>query len=60
MFRARGDTRVALASVLALAGKADEAAAEAAAGLSHFEAKGDISGAREARGRLSRFGVDIS
>jgi hypothetical protein len=59
-YRIRGDSRIFLAGMLALLGKADEATAEAVVGLSHFQAKGDLAGAREARERLARFGVDVT
>ena len=51
--------RIFLSGVLALAGRTDEAVAEALLGLSHFEAKGDVAGTREAHERLSRLGVDL-
>ena len=59
-YRVRGDVRIFLSGALALAGRTDEAVAEALVGLSHFEAKGDVAGTREARERLSRLGVDLS
>jgi tetratricopeptide (TPR) repeat protein len=58
-FRLRGDARVFLSGVLALAGRTDEAVAEARVGLSHFEAKGDVMGTLEARERLSGLGVEL-
>jgi class 3 adenylate cyclase/tetratricopeptide (TPR) repeat protein len=59
-YRIRGDARIFLSGVLALAGRMEDAVAEALVGLSHFEAKGDVAGTREARVRLSRIGVDIT
>jgi tetratricopeptide (TPR) repeat protein len=55
----RGNARIYLAGVLVLAGRTDEAAAEAAVALSHFEAKGDVAGAREARERLATLGIEV-
>jgi class 3 adenylate cyclase/tetratricopeptide (TPR) repeat protein len=59
-FRVRGDVRIFLSGVLALAGRMDEAAAEALVGLSHYEAKGDVMGTREARERLATLGIEVS
>jgi hypothetical protein len=46
-----------LAEMLALAGRMDEASEEAAAGLVHYDAKGDVTGAARARERLDELGI---
>ena len=55
----RAEPRLALAEVLALAGRRDEAVVVAVSGLCHFDEKGDVVGAVEARDRLSRVGVVV-
>jgi class 3 adenylate cyclase/tetratricopeptide (TPR) repeat protein len=54
---ARAWARLMLAETLALAGRMDEASEEAAAGLVHYDAKGDVTGAVRARERLDELGI---
>jgi hypothetical protein len=58
-YELRGNARLFLAEALVLAGSADDASAEAAAGLAHFDAKGDLSGAARARVRLAELGIEL-
>ena len=54
---ARAFSRAYLAEVLALSGRADEAAEVAAEAFGIFEAKGDVAGCAQFRSRLSSLGV---
>jgi len=58
-YEARSGARLMLAETLALADRMSEASAEAAAGLAHFEAKGDVTGAARARDRLVKLGIEV-
>ena len=58
--RARSYSRAYLAEVLALSGRADEAAEVAAEAFEIFEAKGDVAGAAQFRARLSSLGVEVA
>ncbi|MGH3136207.1 MAG: hypothetical protein ACRDPV_06920, partial [Gaiellaceae bacterium] len=53
----RGTARLFLSEALALAGRMGEASEEAAVGLAHYDAKGDVSSAALARERLDELGV---
>ena len=53
---ARAWARLMLAETLALAGRPEEASGEAATGLGHYDAKGDVTGAARARDRLAKLG----
>jgi tetratricopeptide (TPR) repeat protein len=55
----RGTSGLFLAEALSLAGRRDEASEEAALGLAHFDAKGDIASAAQARERLDGLGIPI-
>ena len=57
---ARAWSRLMLAETLALAGRMAEAVSEAATGLAHYEAKGDVTGAARARDRLAKLGIAVS
>ena len=57
---ARAWSRLILAETLALAGRMDEAVSEAATGVAHYEAKGDVTGAARARKRLGALGIDVA
>jgi hypothetical protein len=48
-----------LAETLTLAGRMEEAASEAAVGLAHYDAKGDVTGAARARARLAELRIDV-
>lgn len=56
----RGTARLFLSEALALAGRMDEASEEAAVGLAHFDAKGDIASAAQARERLDDLGIPVA
>jgi tetratricopeptide (TPR) repeat protein len=56
---ARAWARLMLAETLALAGRAGESSQEAAAGLAHYDAKGDLTGAARARERLVGLGIEV-
>ena len=56
----RGTARLFLSEALALAGRVDEASEEAAVGLAHFDAKGDIASAARARERLDDLGIPVA
>ena len=56
---ARAWARLMLAETLALAGRMNEAAEEAATGLAHYDAKGDATGAARARERLADLGIEV-
>jgi len=58
-YEVRGMARLFRAEALQLAGRADEASVEAAAGLAHFDTKGDVSGAARARERLAELGIRV-
>ncbi len=58
-YETRAWARLMLAETLALAGRMDEAVDEAAAGLAHHDAKGDVTGAARARERLVTLGIDV-
>ena len=58
-FVTRAWARLMLAETLALAGRMSEASEEAAAGLAHYDAKGDVTGAARARERLERLGIEV-
>jgi len=58
-FETRAWARRMLAETLALAGRMGEASEEAAAGLAHFDAKGDVTGAARARERLVKLGIEV-
>jgi hypothetical protein len=49
----QGDTLLAAAEVLRLAGRADEASRRAAEAIARYERKGNVTSAREARLLLS-------
>jgi tetratricopeptide (TPR) repeat protein len=56
----RARARLMLAETLALAGRRDEASHEAVAGLAHYDAKGDVTGAARARERLATLGIGVA
>jgi len=56
-FEIRAWARLMLAETLALAGRMDEASEQAAEGLAHYDAKGDVTGAARARERLDVLGI---
>jgi tetratricopeptide (TPR) repeat protein len=58
-YETRAWARLMLAETLALAGRMDDAAEEAAAGLAHYDAKGDVTGAARARERLVTLGIEV-
>ncbi|MBM2823256.1 MAG: Zinc-ribbon protein [Thermoleophilia bacterium] len=58
-FEKRAWARLMLAETLALAGRTAEASDEAAVGLAHFDAKGDVTGAARARERLVKLGIEV-
>jgi hypothetical protein len=55
----RGTARLFLSEALALAERMDGASEEAAAGLAHLDAKGDITNAALARERLTSLGIEV-
>jgi hypothetical protein len=55
----RGTSLLRLAEALALAGRTVEALEEAAGGLAHYEAKGDIASGALARERLVTLGIEV-
>ncbi len=55
----RAWARLMLAETLALAGRMDEAAEEAVAGLAHYTAKGDVTGGAHARERVDALGIEV-
>jgi class 3 adenylate cyclase len=55
----RGTARLFLTEALVLAGRTTEAAQEAATGLAHFDAKGDVATAVMARERLGDLGIPV-
>ena len=55
---ARAFSRAYLAEVLALSGRADDAAEVAAEAFGIFEAKGDVAGCARFRSRLTSLGVE--
>ncbi|MBA2641629.1 MAG: AAA family ATPase [Actinobacteria bacterium] len=59
-FEKRAWARLMLAETLALAGRMDGASQEAALGLSHYDAKGDVTGAARARERLVMLGIEVA
>jgi hypothetical protein len=56
----RGTARLRLSEALALAGRVDGASEEAAAGLAHFTAKGDVTNVALERQRLAELGIDVT
>jgi class 3 adenylate cyclase/tetratricopeptide (TPR) repeat protein len=58
-YETRAWARLTLAETLALAGRMAEASEEAAAGLAHFNTKGDVTGAARARERLVTCGIEV-
>ena len=56
----RGTARLFLSEALALAGRVEEASEEAAVGLAHYDAKGDIASAGQARERLATLGIEVA
>jgi len=56
----RGTARLFLAEALGLAGRTGEASEDAAVGLAHYDAKGDIASAAMARERLVTLGVEVT
>jgi len=56
---ARAWARLMLAETLVLAGRTEEASEEAATGLGHYDAKGDVTGAARARDRLVKLGIEV-
>ena len=56
----RGTTRLRLSEAFALMGRMDEASEEGAAGLAHFDAKGDITNAALSRERLAELGIEVA
>jgi class 3 adenylate cyclase/tetratricopeptide (TPR) repeat protein len=56
----RGTGRLRLAEVLALAGKTSEASHEAADGLAHYRAKGDLASDAVARERLAALDIEVA
>ncbi|MDH5280049.1 MAG: AAA family ATPase [Thermoleophilia bacterium] len=58
-FETRAWARLMLAETLALAGRVDEASEEAAVGLAHYDAKGDVTGGARARARLAKLGIEV-
>jgi len=59
-YETRAWARLMLAETLALAGRMDEASEEAATGLDHYGAKGDVTGAARARERLAKLGIEVA
>jgi class 3 adenylate cyclase/tetratricopeptide (TPR) repeat protein len=59
-FEIRAWARLMLAETLALAGRAEEASVEAAVGLAHFAAKGDVTGGARVRERLAKLGIEVA
>jgi class 3 adenylate cyclase/tetratricopeptide (TPR) repeat protein len=58
-FFARAWSRLMLAETLALGGRMEEAVSEAAIGLAHYDAKGDVTGSARARARLAALRIDV-
>ncbi len=58
-YETRAWARLMLAETHALAGRMYEASEEAAAGLAHYDAKGDVTGAARARERLVKLGIEV-
>ncbi len=56
-YETRAWTLLMLAETLLLAGRPGEAAEQAAQGLHHFDAKGDVTGGFHERGRLAELGI---
>ena len=58
-FETRAEARLMLGEMLALAGRLEEAAEEAATGLAHYAAKGDVTGGARARERVDALGIEV-
>jgi hypothetical protein len=56
----RAWARLIRAETLVLAGRTKEASEEAAVGLAHYDAKGDVTGAGRVRERLVKLGIEVA